>query len=88
VLSALVALAFFFSFWGVNAKGLGRHDMGIGLALSFAVPVTVYASLACAVLVAVGTAAAAWRKRPLGLWLSALGVSLLPILFLALVDLL
>ena len=86
VVAGLLSLAFFFSFWGTNAEGLGRHDMGIALALSFAVPITFYASLIWAALALVGTVVNAVRRRPTARWLAALAVSLLPVLFLLLVD--
>ena len=86
--AGLVVAAFFLSFWGRNAEGLGRHDMGIALALSFAVPITFYASLVCAALAAVGAGVAWKRQRRPAPWLAALAVSLLPTLFLLVVDLL
>ena len=86
-IACFLAAAFFFSFWGRNAEGLGLHDMGIALALSFAVPITLYASLACAALAALG-AVVSWRRGgPPARWLATLGISLLPVLFLVLVDL-
>ena len=87
-LAAAIAAAFFFSFWGRNAEGLGRHDAGTALALSFAVPLALYASLACAAVAIVGAVVAARRRRSRMRWLQALGVSLLPALFLLLIDLL
>jgi len=87
-IAGLIAAVFFLSFWGTNAEGLGRHDMGIALALSFAVPITFYASLICAALALVGTVVTTMRRRPPTRWLQALVVSLLPALFLLLVDLL
>lgn len=88
IIAVLLAGAFFFSFWGRNAEGLGRRDMGIALAFSFAVPILLFASLGSAVLALLAVLAAAYRRRPLRLWLAALGVSLLPAVFLLLVDLL
>ncbi len=88
VVAGLLAAVFFFSFWGRNAEGLGRHDMGIALALSFAVPITFYASLIWAALALVAAGIARKRRRPPAPWLAALVVSLLPALFLLLVDLL
>jgi hypothetical protein len=82
----VVAAAFLVSFWGVNAEGLGRHDMGVALALSFAMPITLYASWACAAAAALGAAVAWKRGRPRALWLWALAVSLLPVSCLLLVD--
>jgi len=86
--AGLLAAVFFLSFWGRNAEGLGRHDMGIALALSFAVPITFYASLVCAALALVGAGVAWKRRRPPAPWLAALMVSLLPALFLLVVDVL
>lgn len=86
--AGLVAAVFFLSFWGTNAEGLGRHDMGIALALSFAVPITFYASLICAALALLGAGVARTRGGRPAPWLAALMVSLLPALFLLLVDLL
>lgn len=85
--AALIAAAFFLSFWGRNAEGVGRHDMGMALALSFAVPLSFYASLAWAAVSAVGAAVAVRRGRTPARWLQALGLSLLPGLFLLLIDL-
>jgi hypothetical protein len=51
------------------------------------VPITLYGSLACAALALAAFLAAAYRRRPLALWLAALGVSVLPVLYLLLVDL-
>jgi hypothetical protein len=86
VLAAVVAAAFFGSFWGRNAEALGGHDMGTALGLSFAVPVTFYASLACAALSAAGAAVARTRGRAVTRWMAAFGVSLLPGLFLLMKD--
>jgi len=86
VMAAVVAAAFFFAFWGRNAAGLGRTDMGWALSLSFAVPLTFYASLLCAAAAAVGTAVAFARARPRAPWVAALAVALLPALFLAILD--
>jgi len=83
--AGLAAAVFFVSFWGTNA--LGRHDMGIALALSFAVPITFYASLICAALALLGAGVARTRRSRPAPWLAALMVSLLPALFLLLVDL-
>ena len=88
VVAGLLAVAFFFSFWGRNAERLGRHDKGIALGLSFAVPITLYGSLGCAALAVLAAVVAASRRRPLRRWLAALVVSVLPVLFLLLVDLL
>lgn len=88
IVALLLAALFFFSFWGKNAEGLGGHDMGIALALSFAVPITFYASLIWAALTLLGGVVSWRRRRPAGPWLAALVVSLLPALFLLLVDLL
>jgi hypothetical protein len=88
VLAAAVAVtaAFFLSFWGRNAAGLGRHDMGIALSLSFAVPLSFYASLLCAAGAAAGTIAAFVRGRAAVLWLAALAVALLPTAFFLATD--
>jgi hypothetical protein len=81
-----VSGAFFFSFWGCNAEGLGRRDVGMALALSFLVPLTVYASLVLALVAAVAVIAARRRRRALYLRLAALVIALLPSAFLLLVD--
>jgi len=60
--------------------------MGMALALSFAVPITVYASLLCGAAALAAALVALARGRPAGPWLAALGVSLLPAMFLLLVD--
>ena len=86
VVSAAVAAAFFAAFWARNAEALGRHDMGIALAASFAVPLAFYGSLLCAAGALVGLAAAVARKHPRSRWLAALAVALLPLLFLAIKD--
>jgi hypothetical protein len=88
VIAVAVTAAFFVSFWGRNAEGLGAHDMGVALALSFAVPITLYASLATAALALIGAALARAGRRPCARWLLTFGVALLPGLFLFLVDLL
>ena len=87
-IAGLVTAVFFFSFRGRNAEALGRYDMGVALALSFAVPIAFYASLICAALALLGAGIARTCWRPAGRWLAALLVSLLPALFLLLVDLL
>src|SRR5688572_19562122 len=85
--AVLFAAAFSFSFWGRNAEGVGRHDAGVALALSFAVPLAFYASLGWAV-VALAGAVVAWRRRRSPMrWLQALAVSLLPALLLLVIDL-
>jgi hypothetical protein len=60
--------------------------MGWALSLSFAVPLTLYASLACAVVALVGLAAALARGGAKRRWLAALAVALLPAVFLAILD--
>jgi hypothetical protein len=85
--AVLIAAAFFFSFWARNAEGLGRHDMGTALALSFAVPLAFYASLLWAALAAAGAIVARAKHHPPARWLAALAVSLLPALFLLFQDL-
>ena len=87
VIAVAVTAAFFASFFGRNAEGLGAHDMGIALALSFAVPLTFYASLGLAALALLGAGFSRAQRRPCARWLLALGVALLPGLFLFLVDL-
>ena len=84
--SAAVAAAFFLSFWARDAEALGKHDMGIALAASFAVPLAFYASLLCAAAALAGLVAALVRRRPRARWLAALLVSLLPLLFFAIKD--
>ena len=84
--AAVVTAAFFFSFWGRNAAGLGARDMGWALSLSFAVPLTLYASLACAAVALVGLLVALARDGARRTWLAALAVAALPVLFLALLD--
>lgn len=85
--AGLLAAAFFASFWGRNAEGLGRRDMGLALAFSFGVPITFYASLVCAALALIG-AFFAWKSgRAPARWLLALGISLLPAAFLMVADL-
>ncbi len=86
VLSAVIAAAFFAAFWARNAEALGRHDMGIALAASFAVPLAFYASLACAAAAVVGLLASWAGARPRARWLAALVVALLPLVFLAIKD--
>ena len=84
----LVAAAFFWSFWGGNAAGLGRGDLGLAAGLAFAVPLTLYTSLGIAALALAGAVAAALCRRRIGPWLAALLIALLPWAFLALLDLL
>ncbi|HSB60639.1 MAG TPA: hypothetical protein VLI67_02895 [Vicinamibacteria bacterium] len=88
VIAVLLAAGFFLSFWGRNAEALGGRDMGIALALSFAVPILLFASLGSAAVAALAVLAAALGRRPLRPRLAALGVSLLPAVFLLFVDLL
>ncbi len=78
--------AFFLAFWGKDAGGLGRDDMGLALALSFAVPLALYASQALAAVLLLAALVARARGRPLRLWLAALAVALLPLAFLLLRD--
>lgn len=82
-----VAAAFFFSFWGRNAPGLGQHDAGLALGLSFAVPLTLYTSLLLAAFALPATIVTARRRGRAGRWLAALLVSVLPLAFLILIDL-
>lgn len=82
----MLAIVFFVAFWGRNAPGLGAQDAGLALGLSFLVPITLYGSLGLA---AASAAAAflAWRRgRGARLPLLALGIALLPVVFLAIVD--
>jgi hypothetical protein len=87
LVAIVIAAVFFFSFWGRNAEGVGAHDLGTGLGLSFAVPVFFYASVAWAALSAAGAAIAKARGRPATRWLVALAISLLPAAFFLLLDL-
>jgi len=85
-LAALTTGAFFVSFWGRNASWLGRRDMGVALALSFAVPLTVYVSAALAAVSAVGAIHAGIRHRPARRWVASLGLAILPIVVLYALD--
>lgn len=88
LLSLCVAdtVAFLFAFWGRNAAGLGRHDAGLALALSFMVPLTLYASLGLAFVAALMMLLAWYRRRTLWVSLAAFVVALLPSLVLLGVD--
>ncbi len=83
-----MSAAFFLSHWGINAEPLGRHDAGIALALAFASAYAVYASLGLAGLAAAATLAAAVTRQPVRLGLLTLTVSLLPLGYLLLLDVL
>lgn len=86
VLDAAVSGAFFASFWGVDAERVGRYDLGLALALSFASAVAVYASLALAAVSAVAAGVALVTRRPVGLFVAGLAIALLPIAYLWLLD--
>jgi hypothetical protein len=86
VTSAFILGVFFVSWWGRNAPGLGRQDMGWALAFSFAVPLSFYASLAVAALSALGAVAARTRRTPARLYVAALLAALAPLIFLFVVD--
>ena len=81
---ALVSAFFFASRWAINAPGLGAHDAGLALALSFANPLSVYACLALALAGAGLAAASALRGRPWRAFLAGALVAALPVAYLAL----
>ena len=85
--AVVVAGIFFLSFWGVNAEGFGRHDMGIALALSFAAPLALYCSLGVAAVSLLAALVSALRRRRVLFYGAPLAVSLLPVAFLMLKDL-
>lgn len=81
--SVLVAAFFFVSRWAINAPGLGARDAGLALALSFANPLSLYASAALALvsglLAAVSAGRGAWQP-----FAYAALVAALPVVYLAL----
>jgi hypothetical protein len=80
--SVLVSAFFFVSRWAINAPGLGAGDAGLALTLSFASPLSLYASAALAVVCALMALAAArggWKTL-----VCAAAVSALPVAYLAL----
>lgn len=85
-LAMMTCVAFFGSFWGKDATWLGRNDMGVALALSFLVPLSAYAAALLALMSLAGTAHARLRAKPARRWLAALGLALLPMVFLFLLD--
>jgi hypothetical protein len=85
VIAALVVAAFFACFCSRNTAPV-RHDMGLALGLAFAVPVLFYASLGSAGIAALAALVAAIRRRACRLWLVALGISLLPLVYFLLLD--
>lgn len=86
VLTLANSSAFFVSFWGRNTPGLGAKNVGLALAFSFALPLTIYASLALALVALLSIIASA--RRLAFLRLVAFVVALLPLSFLLLVDVL
>ena len=88
LVTATVAVtgAFFFGRWAINAKALGRHDMGTALFFAHLVPLLLWASLALgAAALAVGAVGLA-RRRPSWLDLAALVIALLPAGWLFVID--
>jgi hypothetical protein len=82
-LAALTSVFFFVSRWAINAPGLGKRDAGLALFLSFASPLSLYASAAlallCVLLAALSAARGPWRTL-----LCAAFVAALPVVYLAL----
>ena len=79
VLASIVTAAFFVSVFGVNARGLGRHDLGMAIALAYLYPLTVYTSMPIVVVAIIGAIGARMRNRSIRLWLVIAAVALLPI---------
>jgi hypothetical protein len=80
--SVVVSAFFFFSRWAINAPGLGARDAGLALSLSFANPLSLYASVALGIvcgLLAVASMRGAWKT-----FVCAAFVSALPVAYLAL----
>lgn len=88
ILAAFVSAIFFVSFWGRDAEGLGAHDMGWALALSFTMPIALYASfvLAAVALISVSISLGGRHRRSVIQSAVALVLALLPLVFLTLVD--
>lgn len=82
-LSVLGTTCFFLARWGINAAGLGRHDAGWALLLSFASVLATYACAALAVLSAILGAGALLRERPWLAYAWAFLVAALPLAYLA-----
>ena len=83
-LAALTSVFFFVSRWAINAPGLGKRDAGLALFLSFASPLSLYASAALAALCALLAVASAVAR---GDWRTFAGAALLaafPVAYLAL----
>ena len=82
--AALTSVFFFVSRWAINAPGLGTRDAGLALFLSFASPLSLYASAALAALCALLAVASAVAR---GDWRTFAGAALLaalPVAYLAL----
>lgn len=80
---SLVSVFFFVSRWGINAPGLGARDAGLALFLSFANPLSLYASAALAVVCALLAVGAATLRGPWRTFAWAALVSAAPVAYLA-----
>ena len=81
-LSLLVTTVFFATRWALDLR-LHARDMSLAILLSFANPLTLYASCALAVVGVVLAASAALARRPWRLFAWAALVSALPVAYLA-----
>lgn len=82
-LSVLGATCFFVSRWGINAPGLGGHDAGLALTLSFVAGLATYACAALAVLSALLLVVALVRGRGQLVHALALAAAAAPLVYLA-----
>src|SRR4030095_7400536 len=81
-----MAAAFFVSRWAINAPGLGAHDAGLALGLSFGGVLCLYACGVLCVLAVFASAFAALGRRPWRAFAWAALPAALPFLFLAIVG--
>jgi hypothetical protein len=80
--SALVSAFVFVARWAINAPGLGAHDAGLALSLSFAVPLSLYACAALGIVSALLAAVTALARRAWQPFLWAALVAAIPFAYL------
>ena len=86
--SVVVPGLFFFGKWAVNAESFGKYDLGYGIFFSIAVASLIYISLGLAFLNFLVALINFLRHRPARRYLLAMIITLLPIIYLFLLDIL
>src|SRR3954464_1607071 len=75
IVNILSAAIFFFCHYGINAPGLGLHDLGTAAILSFSSAFALYASIIGFVIASAAIVIALIKRSPQRAWLLSCGIA-------------